>query len=266
MKAIILEDEDIASQSLVRQLGDIDPTIEVLQVLQSVEEAVDWFHAHEEPDIAFMDIHLADGSVFHLFDSVEVHCPIIFTTAYDQYALEAFRVNSVDYLLKPIDEKDLRRALDKYTAIVTKAREDFGTDGADKAPAISPETVHNVIAMLQHGEKQYKSYFLIPGGDKLVPLATQDIACIYIDSKISVAVTFDGVSHSIDKPLDNLMQDLDPKIFFRANRQYIVAHKAVKDIAFWFGNKLQLRLSVPTPDRIIISKAKVAEFKDWYTV
>jgi two-component system LytT family response regulator len=269
MKAVILEDENIAAQSLKRQLVEIDPTIEVLQVLQSVEEAVDWFQANDEPDIAFMDIHLADGSVFHLFDTVTVHCPIIFTTAYNQYALEAFKVNSIDYLLKPIDKEDLKHALDKYSDLREKIKQDVEGEtrsDAEGSAAIPKEVLQNVISMLQHGERQYKSYFLIPSGDKLVPLATQDIACIYIDNKISVAVTYDGKSHSIDKPLDYLMQDLDPQIFFRANRQYIVSHKAVKDIAFWFGSKLQLRLTVSTPDRIIISKAKVSEFKEWYTI
>ncbi len=257
MKAIILEDEKIAAQSLQRQLAEVAPTIEVVQVLQTVEEAAEWFSSHAEPDIAFMDIHLADGLVFHLFKQVSVQCPVIFTTAYNQYALEAFRVNSIDYLLKPIDKEELRRALNKYTSMT-------GRSSQEKV-VVSPEVWQNVVAMLREAEHHYRSYFLIPIGDKLVPLPTQDIACIYIENKISIAITFDGQRRVIDKPLDLLMQELDPKVFFRANRQYIVAHKAVKDISFWFGNKLQLYLTVKTPESIVISKAKVSEFKEWYS-
>ncbi len=257
MKAIILEDEKIAAQNLQRQLADVAPTIEVMQVLQTVEEATEWFASHAEPDIAFMDIHLADGLVFHLFKQVKVQCPIIFTTAYNQYALEAFRVNSIDYLLKPIDKEELRRALNKYSSMT-------GHGGNENA-VVSPEVWQNVITMLHEAEHHYRSYFLIPNGDKLIPLSTHDIACIYIENKISIVITFDGQRRVIDKPLDALMQDLDPKLFFRANRQYIVSHRAVKDISFWFGNKLQLHLTVKTPESIVISKAKVSEFKEWYS-
>lgn len=255
MKALILEDEDIAAQSLQRQLAELNPDIHIAAVLQSVEEAADWFEQHEEPDLAFFDIHLADGSVFYLFDKVKVHCPIIFTTAYDQYALDAFKVNSVDYLLKPIAMQDLQRSLNKYDVLTHR---DSGNDSDDEA-------LQRLVTMMRKDEKQYKSYFLIPAGDKLVPLATRDIACIYLDNKQSIAIAFDGKNHIIDRPLDTIMQDLDPHVFFRANRQYIISHRAVQDIAFWFGSKLQLRLNVPTPDRIVVSKAKVSEFKDWYT-
>lgn len=256
MKALILEDEDIASQSLQRQLNELRPDIQIAAMLQTVEEAADWFDQHKEPDLAFFDIHLADGSVFRLFDKVTVYCPIIFTTAYDQYTLEAFKVNSIDYLLKPIATQDLQRALDKYDLLSQQSR---------KTENVDDESLRHLIAMMHKGGRQYKGYFLIPSGDKLVPLATQDIACIYLDNKQSIAVTFGGKSHIIDKPLDTIMQDLDPRVFFRANRQYIVSHRAVQDISFWFGSKLQLRLIVPTPGRIVISKAKVAGFKDWYT-
>lgn len=253
MNALILEDETIAAQSLQRQLQDVRPEARVLAVLQTVEEAEDWFKHNEEPDLAFMDIHLADGSVFRLFDSIAVHCPIIFTTAYDQYALQAFKVNSVDYLLKPIDAEELRRALDKHDQLVRQ--QNGGDEGA----------LRRVVELLRNGEKQYKSYFLIPVVDKLVPLATQDIACIYLENKVSIAITTDGKSHVIDKPLDAIMQELDPVLFFRANRQYIVAHNAIKDIVFWFGNKLRLSLGVDTPDKVIIAKARVSEFKQWFT-
>ncbi len=264
MKAIILEDEKIAAKSLQRQLAEVAPEVEVVQVLQTIEEAAEWFASHEEPDIAFMDIHLADGLVFFLFKQVTMHCPIIFTTAYNQYALEAFRVNSIDYLLKPIDKEALRRALDKYTAMTGHGSKEHTEPPAGQS-AVASEVWQNVLAMLRQASPRYRTCYLITCGDKLVPLATQDIACIYIENKISFAITFDGKRRVIDKPLDVLMQELDPQIFYRANRQYIVAHKAIKDVAFWFGNKLQLHLTVKTPDGIIISKAKVSEFKEWYS-
>jgi len=252
MNLLIIEDETVAARQLQRLLLEAAPEAKILGVLQSIEESVEYFQQNGAPDLVFMDIHLADGSAFRIFDQVKIESPIIFTTAYDQYALEAFRVNSIDYLLKPINPADLQRALDKYRRMAApKARgldADFG----------------RFVEMMKQQEKQYKSYFLIPVADKLVPLAVADIAYIYLDNKIANIVTFDGLTHAVDKPLDALAEQLDPQLFYRANRQMVVAHKAITDISFWLLGKLKLNLSVPTPDAIIIPKAKVAEFKEWY--
>ena len=249
---LIIEDEIVAAQHLQRTLAQLSPQFNVLAVIQSIEESVEYFSnstpssADTSPDLWFMDIHLADGLAFHLFDQVDITCPIIFTTAYDQYALQAFKVNSIDYLLKPIGLDDLRRALDKLENL---------TSPPPPVPA----------AALASSFKHYRSHFLIPHLDKLVPVEISQIACLYIEDKLTRALLLGGQQHTIDKPLDLIMEQLDPALFFRANRQYIVAHRAIKEISVWPIGKLALTLAVPTPDRIIISKARVPEFKTWYT-
>lgn len=272
--ALIIEDEYLAVQHLTRLLAEVAPEVQVLGLLQSVEESVEWFKSPAErgegcttpplssssspmPDMVFMDIHLADGLAFRIFEQVEVPCPIIFTTAYDQYALQAFQVNSIDYLLKPISAADLRRALDKL--------------GSRAAPPATDDALHRAIEMLDRHYHQYKRYFLIPLRDKLVPIDVRDIACIYIDNSnpsghsASIALMMDGTTHPLSGPLDIIMGQLDPSAFFRANRQYIVAHRAIKDISVWLLGKYMLTLTAPTPDRIIIPKARIGQFKQWYT-
>lgn len=243
---LIIEDESIAAQHLERTLHDVIPDAQVDSILQSIEESVEYFKGGAHPDLVFLDIHLADGLSFRIFDSISIDCPIVFTTAYDQYALQAFKVNSIDYLLKPIGLDDLRRALDKLENLTSP-------------PPPIP------IAALASSLKHYRSHFLIPHLDKLVPVEISQIACLYIEDKLTRAILLGGQQHTIDKPLDLIMEQLDPDLFFRANRQYIVAHRAIKEISVWPIGKLALTLAVPTPDRIIISKARVPEFKTWYT-
>lgn len=255
MKTLIIEDEAVAAQGLRRQLQAEAPDVEILDVLQSVEETVEWFERHDEPDLVFMDIHLADGLAFSIFQHVTIRCPIVFTTAYDQYALKAFEVNSIDYLLKPIDSEHLRRALDKFRS----------RTGGESVGVLNESVLASLREALQLKERQYKSYFLVPAGDRLVPIPVKDIACIYIDTKLTHIISFDGSSRVVDKPLDVIQQQLDPRRFFRANRQYIVSHEAVKEIKYWMVGKLLLELSVPTPERIVVSRARTPEFKEWYT-
>lgn len=257
--ALIIEDENMAAQHLMRQLHEAAPDMQVAGILQTVEESTEWFRSVEscsppsdgvQPDVVFMDIHLADGLAFRIFDQVKVPYPIIFTTAYDQYALQAFQVNSIDYLLKPINIDDLHRALNKLSQRTASPSAD--------------DDLHRALEMLSQHYRQYKKFFLIPVRDKLVPLAVEQIACIYLDNKNSVALTVDGHTHPLDKPLEQIAAQLDPRHFFKANRQYIVAHHAIKDISVWLLGKYTIRLTVDTPERIVLPKAKVAEFKDWY--
>ena len=252
MKTVIIEDEQIAAQNLQQMLAEADSRISVVRILQSIEESVEFFSHTTDIELVFMDIHLADGLAFHIFDHAAINCPIIFTTAYDQYALDAFKVNSLDYLLKPISKDDLTRALKKLDML-------SGTTNA----VISPESIRSMMEEMQR--KKYKSFFLIPLCDKLIPLDVNDIAYIFLDEKISRIVTFGNDSYSVDKPLDTIFSQLDPSRFFRANRQFIIAHKAIDSIGLWPLSKLNVILTVPAPEKIIISRARVAEFKDWYT-
>jgi two-component system LytT family response regulator len=251
MKAIIIEDEIIAAQALQTLIQEVDADIQISAILQSIDESVEWFQTFPTPDVVFMDIHLADGSSFNIFEKTTISCPVIFTTAYDEYALKAFEVNSLDYLFKPINTKDLERAIHKYKHF-------------SYYPDKNLDLIHKLLASLKQTNVTYKSYFLVPEKDKLIPLPVNDIATIYIDTKIVKAVTVSNRVYYLDQVLDDLMQQLDPSLFFRANRQYIVSKKAIKDISIWFGSKLSINLSVPVPERILVSKVRVSEFKKWF--
>lgn len=253
MKAVIIEDEKIAAELLKNLICQLDENIEVVTVLQTVEDSVEWLNSNQHPDILFVDIHLADGSSFSIFEKTEVKCPIVFTTAYDEYALKAFEVNSIDYLLKPINKDDLQRALNKYKNLKGEKHE------------VDYKTLISRFLTEAENVNNYKEHFLVPERDKLVPLAAKDIAYVYIDLKLIKAVTFSGKVYYLNQNLDEMMSQLNPKMFFRANRQYIVSHEAIKDVSIWFGNKISLNLTIPTEEKIIVSKARVSDFKNWYS-
>ena len=244
-RVIIVEDETAAAVNLRSMLQNIDPETVVVDTLESVEEAVAYFSNSVEADVVFMDIHLADGDSFRIFDSVDINIPIIFTTAYDEYALQAFKVNSIDYLLKPFKEEELRRALDKLERLTTAERSAAERKVREVAAAESLNTM------------------LVRYKDKIIPVAIADVAFFYTFAERVTLTTLTGESYPVDKTLEALSQQLTTEEFFRANRQFIVSRRAVKDIAVWFGSRLALNLTLETPERIIISKARVSEFKQW---
>ena len=248
-RVIIVEDETAAVVNLRSMLLNIDPNIEIIASLESVEEAVDFFSSKVEADIVFMDIHLADGDSFRIFRSVDIDIPIIFTTAYDQYALQAFKVNSIDYLLKPFQEEELRHSLEKLERLKTNEP----TEVVTAAPLIQ----HNVVTnnLLQTMLVRYK--------DRIIPISMEEVAYFYTFSERVTLTTHDGVTYPVDKTLESLSQQLSSKLFFRANRQFIVSRRAVKDVSVWFGSRLSLNLHIEAPERIVIPKARVAEFKQW---
>lgn len=247
-RVIIVEDETAAAVNLRSMLASIDSNVEVLAVLESVEEAVEFFSSDVEADVVFMDIHLADGESFRIFQSVDINIPIIFTTAYDEYALQAFKVNSIDYILKPYKEEDLRRALDKLERLTVGER----TTQKDSREKMVREV---------HGDNMQT--MLLRYKDKLIPVTADEVAFFYTSEERVTVTTLKGDCYPVDKTLESLSQQLSPEKFFRANRQFIVSRRAVKDIAVWFGSRLALNLTIETPERIIISKARVPEFKSW---
>ncbi|WP_436416557.1 LytR/AlgR family response regulator transcription factor [Petrimonas sp.] len=249
MKAVIVEDEHVAAQSLERLIKSVDEEIEILAVLPTVEESVEWFSQNTLPDVVFMDIHLADGDSFSIFEHVELQCPIIFTTAYDEYALKAFEVNSIDYLLKPINLKKLEKALDKLNRVSFD-------DNSDK--------VARLIRSFFQTQNVYQNSFLIPVKDKLIPVPADDIAFVYSEYKMAKIVCFNRQSYTMDISLNEFYKQLNPVQFFRANRQFIVSRRAVTDLSVWFDGKLLINLSVAAPEKIILSRARTAEFKNWY--
>jgi len=250
MRAIIVEDETLAAQNLKGILNEIG-TLEIIATFESVNETVAWFTLHDSPHILFLDIHLADGSAFDIFDRVKIDCPVIFTTAYDEYALKAFKVNSIDYLLKPIDINSVRKALEKY----------------EKLTARSGNRDTDLQNLLTYFKKNiiYKNNFLVPvKGDKLIPLNTNDIAYFFIDYGTVKSISYENKTYNMDNTLDELEDMLNPEIFFRANRQFIISRKAIKDIDLWFNNRLSVNLKVSVPEKILISKARVTEFRSWF--
>lgn len=252
MKTVIIEDEKAAVRNLSALLQEVAPEIEIIAVLDSIRETLDWFSLHSQPELLFLDIHLADGSAFEIFEHVRFTCPIIFTTAYDEYALRAFKVNSVDYLLKPIGEEDIRRALGKL-------KELRGNTSA------APTDLCRLLQELRRKEN-YKSHFLIPvKGDKLLPLAVENIFYFYICNGVVKAVTAEGKEFVFPQTLDELADCLNPAFFFRVNRQYLLSRKAICDIDLWFNNRLSINLRIPIQEKILVSKARVAEFKEWFT-
>ena len=253
MKVLIIEDETTASENLMAMLKEIDPSIEVLHVLESVQQTVRWLSANPAPDLMFMDIHLSDGSAFTLFDQMDVQTPIVFTTAYDQYALDAFAVNSIDYLLKPIKTSELTRALEKFKK--------WG-----KADVVA--YLEQMMKLRPGGKgsaQEYKQSLLIPKKDKLLPVNLDDVACIYsTDRKTQVYLKNKKVM-DYNRSLDSIIGSLDPTRFFRANKQYIVARDCVKEIVIWFDSRLLLKLPIELPEPLFVSKNKAAEFKNWMT-
>ncbi len=250
MKALIIEDEVLASRHLNQLLAETG-NMDVIDTLESITETIEWFGRNTQPDLVFMDIHLADGIAFEIFNHVTISCPIIFTTAYDEYALRAFKVNSVDYLLKPVEASDIQAALKKL-----KALSDSG----------SMQTTLTGLMDFFRKEQKYRTHFLIPAkGDKLIPVRVGDLACFFIDTGIVKALTFDNRSYRLDSTLDEICEMLDPVDFFRANRQFIISREAVKDVDLWFSGRLSLNLKVETPEKIVLSKARVPEFKSWFS-
>ena len=252
MNLLIVEDETAAAVNLKAILHTIDPEFNIIAVLESIEETVEYFEDKTQPtpDLVFMDIHLADGESFRIFDSVDITSPIIFTTAYDEYALRAFKVNSIDYLLKPIKVDDVRHAIEKFSRLSGNEQTSYK---------------NRINTMVESTKSNNQRVFLVHYKDKIIPLNIDDVAYFYIANERVTAVTHSEERYNIDRTLEALQSSLPDDEFFRANRQFIIARKAVKDIAVWFGSRLSLNLAIETPEKIIISKARVPEFKQWLT-
>lgn len=246
MQVLIVEDETAAYDSLVEILKEIDPTIQVLGNTESVSQTISWLNTHPVPDLILMDIHLSDGAAFLIFDHIEIEAPIIFTTAYDEYAIEAFKVNSIDYLLKPIKSSDMERAIQKFKRFTQN----------DIASYISKITQLTPT-------KQYKDKILIPVQDKLIPIDLQTVSFFYTTDKSTFIYLKDGTQYPYSRTLEQINATLNPNNFYRANKQFIIARNAVQSITIWFDNRLLITLDTETPERIYVSKNKASDFKEW---
>ena len=249
MRVVIIEDEDLAAWGLLSKLPRVDPSIEIVATLDSVKSAVAWFGANPMPDLAFFDIQLADGLSFEIFDQVKITCPVIFTTAYDAYALKAFKVNSVDYLLKPVSQEDLAQALSKLRQL----RSGVQMDNA---------VIRQMIQALQ--PQQHKSRFMVKIGDHLSSVDASEIDFFFGEHKTVWLRHRNGRKYVVDYTLDQLEDMLDPMHFFRLNRQYIAAIAAIKDTVAYSNSRLKITLKDPLDtEDILISREKVEGFKAW---
>ena len=251
MKALIIEDEHLTAQRIRTLLLKIDPSIVVLEVLDSVKNAVQWFKQHVAPDLVFMDIQLADGLSFDIFEQVAIDYPIIFITAYQEYAIKAFKVNSVDYLLKPISEEDLRAAIHKYQQHFSQR---------ESLPKIDQKMLASIKELIH---KTYKTRFMIRVGDRVKSLEVDEILYIYSLDKGTYLFTTDKRNYVIDYTLDSLVDLLDPARFQRINRRYIITHGAISEIFTLSGSKLKVNLLHNEDDQIYISRERMASFKAW---
>ncbi len=248
MKAIIIEDEQFAVKRLEAMIKDYDPSIRIEARLESVADSVEWLRGNPHPDVIFLDIHLEDGLSFSIFDQVNVNVPIIFTTAFDEYAIKAFKLKSIDYLLKPIVQTELNKAIDKYREW-GKNKQIFD--------------INELRALMQSETKQYRERFSAVVGQKLKSIDVKDISYFFSTSGITFIVTNQGSQFSLDQSLDNLLAELDPKQFFRINRQYIVAMHSLSNIHIFPKSRLKLELKPPVKEDIFVSIDKVTEFKKW---
>ncbi|GAB6094971.1 LytTR family DNA-binding domain-containing protein [Desulfatiferula olefinivorans] len=251
MNVLIIEDETAAAKQMTSMLSRIDPAITILAVIDSIDDAVDFLTHHDEPDIIFADIQLSDGVCFEIFRQIQPGCAVIFTTAFDEYAVEAFKVNSIDYLLKPIHQEDLKKSLDKYHAM----KRAFGSP--------SPERLTALLSLLDQGDTSHKTRFLVKSGQTLRPVQARDAAYFLIDSQLVFLVTRSGSRFLVEHTLDELEGLLDPNAFFRINRQMIVSLDAVSAIHPFFNSRLSLDLTPPLPSEVLVSRMKVSDFKKW---
>jgi Response regulator of the LytR/AlgR family len=249
MQVLIIEDEAKASRELANMLTYIDDTIQVLAVLDSVEQALQWFAGHEQPDLIFSDIQLADGLCFDIYRQVNIQSPVIFCTAFDEYLMKAFDTNAVSYLLKPVTREKLEKALAKFNAL--------------KSVFEKEKNKASFTGLLQQLKYNYKTALLVHHKEKIIPVQVKDIAFFYLDKSIVNITTVTGQKYFMPSAMDEVEKMLNPSAFYRANRQFIINRPAIVNAEHFFARKLVVKLSVETPENIVISKAKASEFLHW---
>jgi two-component system, LytTR family, response regulator LytT len=251
MKVFIIEDEELAVRKLEKILSEINRPIEVVGTADSIQASVIWLNTNPAPDLILMDIELADGQSFEIFHQTAVPCPVIFTTSYDEYALKAFKVNSIDYLLKPIQKEELTAALEKYEKTKGQSQQAFDMDNL----------IHSLHQKLQ--PKEYRKRFLVRYAQKLISVEVDDVAYFYSDGRVNFFKTTDNRRILIDYTLDELEDMLDPSKFFRIGRAFYISANAVDKIDDYFGNRLILGLKPSVEKEVIVSREKVSDFKKW---
>ncbi len=246
MNVVIIEDERLAAEKLAALLEQVNPGIHVAARLESVEESIEWLHSNPSPDLIFMDIQLDDGISFEIFDTLKIDAPVIFTTAFDKYAIRAFKVNSIDYLLKPLDKEALKGAIDKYQKLHATANVD--------------EKLSRVIDKLV---TSWKTRFFVKVGNHFQSVPVQEIAAFFLEERCTFLRTFNGKNYALDYSLDQLRNKVDPSLFFRINRSFIVNIDAITEIISYSTTRLKLKLHNFADEDMIVSRDKSTEFKQW---
>jgi len=249
MNVLIIEDEPLAAQRLEKLMKEIDAGVNVLDKIDSVKRSVEWLKKNEAPHLILMDIQLADGISFEIFDQCEVTSPVIFTTAYDEYAIRAFKVNSIDYILKPIDVEELTRAFTKYELLV-------------KSSVASHITMKSVGLAMQMLTRKYKERFVTRVGEHLKTIEVPDVLFFFSLEKTTFGQTRDGRKHILDFSMDQLEGLMDPKRFFRINRKYMISVQAIADMISYTNSRLKLIIKTTDAD-VIVARERVQEFKEW---
>jgi len=253
MTTLIIEDEKPAARLLQRKLEKLNIAVETM--LHSVEESLHWFSNNDHPDLIFLDIQLSDGLSFEIFEKINIQSAIIFTTAYDEYALKAFKLNSIDYLLKPIDEDDLEVAVTKFKNRIPKI------DAGNQNLQLDFEQIRQMLS--NPFEKNYKKRFTVKIGQHLKVINTDEIECFFSENKGTYIHTFDNRNYLVDSTLEILEQELDMKDFFRVSRKFIVPLTAIKEIQVYTNSRLKVILPTYKEDEVIVSREKVQDFKAW---
>jgi DNA-binding LytR/AlgR family response regulator len=246
---LIIEDEEPAANRLKKMVAELEPDANVLENIVSVNSAVQWLKQNPSPDLIFSDIQLSDGLSFEIFKSVEVQCPVIFITAYDQYAIDAFKVNSIDYLLKPIKKDDLEVALNKFKKLSIK-----DTSAID---------INKVLEAFNSPKSEYKTRFIVRYGEHIKTIKIEEVAYFYTEDKINFLTTNEGRRYTIDYNLDNLEGMLDPKTFFRINRQFIISIHAISEMFSYSKSRVLVKLNPPSKHETIVSTERSGDFKLW---
>jgi len=252
LRVVIVEDEPVSARNLAYLLQKLNGQIEIVASVGSVAEAAVWFAEPENKhDLVFMDIRLADGISFDIFKQVHITKPVIFVTAYNDYAIQAFKNNGIDYILKPFDDTEVQQALDKFSRLTGLAGEGYVSN------------LEGLIDQLSIGSKQFKKSFLVHFRNKLIPVETAKIAWFYTANELVYANTTDGRQYVVDFTMEQLENQLDDNQFFRANRQFIINRKEITEVEFYFNARLLVKMKPETSERVIISKARTPEFKNW---
>lgn len=258
LKILIIEDEEIIAQRLVQLLDQINFDYQLCKIIGSVQESIEWLSENEHPDLIFADIQLSDGNSFSIFKAINVSAKIIFTTSYDEFALDAFKVNSIDYLLKPITAKKLEKSFAKLEEM-SKIFSQDNENGVEN----NQNEINNLLEYLDTKDKDYRNRFLIKMGNAYKSIPASEIAYFFVSNKTTYLLTFNKKKYSLDTPLDELDKELDPKLFFRINRQMIININAIKEIHTFFNSRLLLNIEPEFDEDVLVTRSNIANFKEW---